>query len=299
MIKADQYFLETIANIEANGIWDKDKLSGTLPRTRYQDGEIAHSKYINSVRYIYDISKGEFPINTLRKTALKGAFHDIEAIYIKQTNRISDMHPSIHSWWLDFVVNKDEPKENWHIGQTYGHTVKRYGLMDELLTTLELNPYSRRKIIDLWQKQQMIEDPKALVPCAKETIWEVRDIEEEGSLVRYIDVKLDQRSQDYLMTASINPAQYVMKQLMVVGHLNFHTKIQHKAGLFIHDVSNVHIYDRHFIALEEIKQRKPLSIQPIIKLKENKHFYDYTVSDFEFLNIENILPLETKLELAV
>ena len=72
--KADKYLKETITEILEEGQWDKE------PRTKWADNTPAHSKFVTQKVYQYDISKGEFPINTLRTTALKGGFHDIEAI---------------------------------------------------------------------------------------------------------------------------------------------------------------------------------------------------------------------------
>ena len=105
--KADKYLKETITEILEEGQWDKE------PRTRWADNTPAHSKFVTQKVYQYDISKGEFPINTLRTTALKGGFYDIEAIYINQTNIVEEMHPIIHNWWKDFVVfNRYRDVEN-------------------------------------------------------------------------------------------------------------------------------------------------------------------------------------------
>ena len=197
MNKADKYLKETITEILEEGQWDKE------PRTRWADSTPAHSKFVTQKVYQYDISKGEFPINTLRTTALKGGFHDIEAIYIKQTNILEEMHPSIHSWWKDFVVDRtyryaegevdevvgcDEGYKQTaidkgltpilyesYLGATYGATVKRYNLVDKLLKGLEENPFSRRHKMSLWQEQQVIDDPKSLEPCAGLTLWSVRE----------------------------------------------------------------------------------------------------------------------------
>ena len=62
--KADKYLKETITEILEEGQWDKE------PRTRWADNTPAHSKFVTQKVYQYDISKGEFPINTLRTTAL-------------------------------------------------------------------------------------------------------------------------------------------------------------------------------------------------------------------------------------
>ena len=341
MNKADKYLKETITEILEDGQWDKE------PRAKWADGTPAHSKFVTQKVYQYDISKGEYPINTLRTTALKGAFYDIEAIYIKQTNIIEEMHPSIHSWWKDFTrpfnyskdynkciewfknhsiikehfTDKDKIVETEDInilGGTYGATVKRYDLMNKLLKGLEENPFGRRHKINLWQEQQVIDDPKALEPCAGLTLWSVRDLPigsvwskwnyEKSDVevgytldnIRYIDITLMQRSMDLAVTSSINPAQYTMLAMMVCNHLTFKTGIKHEVGKLLHIVQNCHIYDRHLDSAKELLERESTRLQPKIELIcEPKLFYLHTIEDFKFSGLEGIKPLESKLEIAI
>lgn len=297
----DRYLKETIYEILEEGQWDKN------PRTRWADGTLAHSKFVTQKVFEYNISKGEFPVNTLRTTALKGAFHDIEAIYIKQTNYLEGMHPSIHSWWKDFSWKESFfassiGRETYinTLGQTYGHTVKRYKLVDKLLKDLEENPFGRRHKISLWQEQQAIDDPKALEPCAGLTLWSVRDYDKFEVHKRFIDLTLIQRSMDLAVTSSINPAQYVEFAMIVCNHLTFKTGIKHEIGKLLHIVQNCHIYDRHLDVAKKILKIKPNKLQPKIELIcEPKLFYSHTVEDFKFSNLEGIKPLTEKLEIAI
>ena len=63
MTKADRYLKEDIQNILENGCMDID------PRPKYTDGTPAHTISVNHRTRTYDISKGEFPITTLRSQA--------------------------------------------------------------------------------------------------------------------------------------------------------------------------------------------------------------------------------------
>lgn len=284
MIKADKYLKETISEILEFGDIDVN------PRPKWSDGTPAYTKFVTQKVFEYDISKGEFPINTLRTTALKGAFHDIEAIYIRQTNVIEEMHQSIRGWWKDFVVGEDWTGSN--IGSTYGDTILRYNLMGKLLTGLENNPYGRRHSINMNQEQQKIDDPDALQPCAFETMYSVRG--------EFVDMTLIQRSQDYVATVSINPAQYVMLGMMICNHLEFKTGIKYRIGRFLHIVQNCHIYDRHFEVAKELLKREPTGLQPKIELVcEPKNFYRHKIEDFKFSGLEGIKGLDNKLEIAV
>ena len=300
MSKADKYLKETLLEILEDGQVDKN------PRAKWSDGTPAYSKFVTQKVFEYDIFKNEFPITTLRATALKGAWYDIEAIYLKQTNILEEMHPSIHSWWKDFTV-----EQTWEgnskgmylanrLGQTYGATIKRYNLMNKLLKGLEENPFGRRHIISMWQEQQMIDDPKALEPCAGMTLWSVREYDKFEVHKRYIDLTLVQRSMDLAVTSSINPAQYVMFAMAVSNHLTFKTGIKHEVGKLLHIVQNCHVYLRHMNVVNELLNRKPTGKQPKIKLIcEPKDFYSHKIEDFEFSGLEGIEKLENKLEIAV
>lgn len=317
MNKADKYLKDTLQEILFSGEKDKD------PRPRYKDGTPAHTKFITQQVFQYDISRGEYPITTLRNTALRAAFYDIEAIYIKQTNILEEMHPSIRNWWKDFIVKTLDKKrihERWlewayfkkdsetygdkmpedfqqsSLGATYGATVLRYDLVNKLLKGLEENPFGRRHSVNLNQEQQKIDDLMALQPCAFETLWSVRGSED----IRFIDLTLVQRSMDFMMTASINPAQYVMLGMIVCNHLTFKTGIKHEVGKFLHLVQNVHIYDRHIEAIKEILERDPTGLKPKIELIcKPKSFYSHTVEDFKFSGLEGIEKLTKELELAI
>lgn len=316
--KADLYYLNTLEKIEKEGQWDVN------PRPKWSDGTPAFSRFISQQSYDYRIDKGEFPIVSFRPTALRGAFHEIEAIYQLQTNIVEEMHPSIQPWWKPFVVDKymkdqngfkysvdaystlkkNFPKQDLSkytlvhsIGQTYGHTVARYDLVNKFLNSMEKDPFGRRHIMNLWQEQQRIEDPKALVPCAYETLY---TISQDYADKRFVDMTLNQRSQDYIVTSSINPMEYVMLGQMICGDLTLRTGIRHELRNFKYNVQNVHIYDRHMFAIEEIMSIDSQKTEAFdMQLPEAKNFYQYNFEDFVFKNIPKTEPLSKKLEIAV
>ena len=159
--------------------------------------------------------------------------------------------------------------------------------LNSLLYNLEKNPFSRRHIISFWNWSNI--EKKELVECAYETLWSVRKIGEELVL----DLTLIQRSNDYIMAGYINKIQYVALQLMICSHLGY------KPGKFCHLVQNLHVYDRHIDAANEIIQRESLNIQPYIKLKYNKNFYDFNIDDFEIGNIDGIIKIKSSIEIAI
>lgn len=176
--------------------------------------------------------------------------------------------------------------------------------LNELLFNIENNPFGRRHLLSFFNFEN--QNKKQLMECAFETMWSVRDDENGDEMqgkwykTRYIDLTLIQRSQDFAVTSSINPAQYVMFAMMVCNHLTFKTGIKHEVGKLLHIVQNCHIYDRHLDAAKEILKRESTKLQPKIELIcEPKDFYLHTVDDFKFSNLEGIKPLTEKLEIAI
>jgi thymidylate synthase len=290
MIKADKYYKSNLFNIiYENGTFDEN------PRPRYSDGEPGNSKFITQVFEEYDISKGEFPITTLRNTAIKTGIKEVLWIYQKQSNSLDVAHEMGINWWDEWNVGDGT------IGQRYGATIKRYDLMNKLLKSLKEDPFSRRHIINMYQENDMNETP-GLHPCAFETIWSVRknrcvykseDSNYQKDDFYYLDLTLNQRSNDYIMAGYINKIQYVALQMMVASHLGY------KPGKFCHFVQNLHIYDRHMSASLEILNRSHLEKQPRIELISNKSFYDFTIDDFKIIDTEGIKKIESKLEIAI
>jgi thymidylate synthase len=260
----------------SEGSWDEN------PRPKYSDGVTAHSKFITGVFEEYDISKGEFPIPTLRNTAIKTGIKEILWIYQKQTSSLRVAREMGINWWEDWNVGDDT------IGQRYGATIGRYNLIDRLLKGLIDDPFGRRHIINMFQYHDLFET-NGLYPCVYETLWSVR----KGDDGLILDMTLIQRSNDFITAGYINKIQYTALLMMVAGHCNY------KVGKFCHLVQNLHIYDRHFDAVAELLNKEPLDIQPKIILKENKNFYDYTIDDFEIVGIEGITKINSKLELAI
>jgi thymidylate synthase len=261
----------------SEGSWDEN------PRPKYEDGTPAHTKFITQVYEEYDISKGEFPITTLRPTAIKTGIKEILWIYQKQTSSLQVAREMGINWWDEWNIGDDT------IGRRYGSTIGKYALMDGLLGGLMKDPFSRRHIMNMYQYTDLNET-KGLYPCAYETIWSVRKVDDKLCL----DLTLIQRSNDYLVAGYINKIQYVVLQMMVAKHCGF------EVGKFCHLVQNLHIYDRHFDAVTELLNKEPIENNyPFIELTTDKNFYDYTIDDFKIHNMSGITKINSKLELAI
>ena len=276
MNKADKYYIENLNKILSEGYIDEN------PRPKYIDGTPAYSNFITQVFEEYDISKGEFPITTLRNTAIKTGIKEVLWIYQKQTSSLEVAREMGINWWDEWNIGDDT------IGQRYGRTIAKYSLMDGLIGRLIKDPFSRRHIINMYQYSDL-QETNGLYPCAYETLWSVR----KGDDGLILDMTLIQRSSDYIVANHINKTQYTALLMMVAKHCNY------KVGKFCHLVQNLHIYDRHFDAALELLKKEPLDIQPKLILKENKNFYDYNIDDFEIVGTEGITKINSKLELAI
>lgn len=284
MTKADRYMFEAINNILENGYKDIN------PRPKYADGTPAHTISVNHTFRTYDLSKGEFPICTLRPQAWKTGIREIFTIYQKPTNEIAKMEEMGVNWWGDWDIGDGT------IGQRYGATVSRYDLINNLINDIKNDPYGRRKIVSLWQETDLRETA-GLAPCAFLTIWNVR----QGKETDYLDMVLVQRSGD-MLTASgpggINEIQYAALLTMIAIHTGY------TPGVFSHMVANEQIYDRHIEAAEEMLNRynsmeddekRPYLYVDTIK---TTNFYDFTIEDFTMANYQPIKP-QLKLELGI
>ncbi len=276
MNNADKYYIQNLSKIMSEGSLDEN------PRPKYSDGTPAHSKFITQVFEEYNISKGEFPITTLRNTAIKTGIKEILWIYQKQTSSLEVAREMGINWWDEWNVGDNS------IGQRYGATIKRYDLMNKLLDGLVNDPFGRRHIISMYQYVDL-EETNGLFPCAYEILCSIRKVGED----KVLDMTLVQRSSDYLTANTINKGQYLALQMMVAGHCGY------KVGKFCHLVQNLHIYDRHFDYVSELLKNETTNISPSFRLNGNKNFYDYTLDDFEFFDFDKLKPLSGKLELAI
>ena len=112
-------------------------------RPKYKDGTVANSS-TSQVLLRYDLSKGEFPITTLRPIAIKSAIkREVLWIYQDQTNSLEILNDkyNVH-YWNDWEVG-----DTGTIGERYGAVVKKHDVINKILKQLEANPWNRRNII--------------------------------------------------------------------------------------------------------------------------------------------------------
>lgn len=279
MTKADTIFKEYIQKIMEEGVWSEQA------RPKYKDGRTANSKYITGAFMEFDLAKGEFPITTLRPIAIKSAIKEMLWIYQDQSNRLDVLEEkyNVH-YWNDWEVGDSQT-----IGQRYGAVVKKHDITNKILKQLEANPWNRRNIISLWD-YDAFEETEGLLPCAFQTMFDVRRV--DGEI--YLDATLTQRSNDMLVAHHINAMQYVALQMMIAKHFGW------KVGKFFYFINNLHIYDNQFEQAEELLRREPSDCRPhlVLNVPDGTNFFDIKPEDFELVDYDPVKP-QLKFDLAI
>lgn len=263
MSLADKIFIDMCKDILENGT----STEGEKVRPHWEDGTPAYTVKKFGVVNRYDLSK-EFPILTLRKTALKSATDEMLWIWQKKSNNINDLHSHIWDEWAD---------EDGSIGKAYGYQMgvkHRYkeGMMDQVdrvIYDLKNNPFSRRIMTNLYVHQDLHE--MNLYPCAYSMTFNVTQEKGEGMLI--LNAVLNQRSQDVLTANNWNVVQYAVLVHMLAQVCGM------KAGELVHVIADAHIYDRHRDIVEELITRETYPAPRVTLDPGVRDFYAFTTED--------------------
>ena len=268
MSYADRLYRETCRQILDHGVWDTDR----AVRPRWEDGAPAHTVKIFGVVNRYNLQE-EFPIMTLRRTAIKSCTDELLWIWQRKSNNIHDLHSHIWDSWAD---------ENGSIGKAYGYQMQvkhqyKEGMMDQVdrvIYDLKNNPYSRRIMTNMYVHQDLHE--MGLYPCAYSMTFNVTKEKDSDRLT--LNGILNQRSQDVLTANNWNVCQYAVLLHMLAQVCDM------KAGELVHVIADAHIYDRHIPMVEELIAREPLAAPRFWLNPEVKDFYDFTPDDVKLID---------------
>jgi len=262
MSKADQIFVSMCTGIINNGYSSE----GQKVRAHWEDGKPAHTIKNFGIVNRYNLSE-EFPLLTLRPTAIKSAFDEILWIWQKKSNNTKELGSRIWDEWAD---------ENGSIGKAYGYQLGiKYkfpqGEMDQVdnvLWQLKNTPYSRRILTNIFNFRDLMD--MGLEPCAYSMTFNVT-----GNKLNAI---LNQRSQDVLAANNWNVVQYSLLLMMFAKVSGL------EIGELVHVIADAHIYDRHIPLIEEMLTRQQFPAPKVRLNPEINNFYDFKVED---LMIEN------------
>ena len=263
MSYADTIFINMCKDILENGT----STEGEKVRPRWEDGTSAYTIKKFGVVNRYDLSK-EFPILTLRRTALKSATDEILWIWQQKSNNINDLHSHIWDEWAD---------ADGSIGKAYGYQLGvkhqyKEGLMDQVdrvIYDLKNNPFSRRIMTNIYVHQDLHE--MNLYPCAYSMTFNVTQKKGEDRLT--LNAVLNQRSQDVLAANNWNVVQYAVLVHMLAQVCDMNV------GELVQVIADAHIYDRHIPIIKELISREPLPAPKFWLNPEIKDFYQFTRND--------------------
>ena len=263
MSYADKVFIEMCRDIIENGC----STEGEKVRPKWEDGSFAYTIKRFGVVNRYDLRK-EFPVITLRKTAIKSATDEVLWIWQKKSNRVSELSSHIWDAWAD---------EDGTIGKAYGYQLGvkheyKEGMMDQVdrvIYDLKNNPFSRRIMTNIYVHQDLHE--MRLYPCAYSMTFNVTQEKGEDRLT--LNAILNQRSQDVLTANNWNVAQYAVLVHMLAQVCDMNV------GELVHVIADAHIYDRHIELVKELIERPVYDAPKFWLNPEIKDFYKFTKDD--------------------
>ena len=263
MSYADTVFINMVRDILDNGC----STEGEKVRPHWEDGTSAYTIKKFGVVNRYDLRK-EFPIITLRKTALKSATDELLWIWQKKSNNVNELSSHIWDEWAD---------ETGSIGKAYGYQMGvkhqyKEGMMDQVdrvIFDLKNNPFSRRIMTNIYVHQDLHE--MNLYPCAYSMTFNVTQRKGEDKLT--LNAILNQRSQDVLTANNWNVVQYAVLVHMLAQCCDMYV------GEFMHVIADAHIYDRHIPLVEELIKRPVFDAPKFFMNPDIKDFYKFTKND--------------------
>ena len=244
-------------------VWDKEYCK--LLKEIVEHGvEVENRTGINSIKipawhFELDLGK-EFPILTTKQVFIRQAVLEMLWIYQAQSNDVRWLQErNVHIWdewevaedgiWRATQrlpdgtvanVEKDFGTEWAHtIGTAYGYIVKRYGLIDELISKLKNNPQDRRMLMSLWQNEFL--QTAVLPSCVWSSEWDVTN----GKLNAWVH----QRSCDVPLGLPFNVTQYAVLLNMLAQVTGL------EPGTLNWSIKDAHIYTNQLSGVKEQLER--------------------------------------------
>lgn len=250
-----QQYLDLMRYVKHHGTKKHDRTSvGTLSTFGYQ--------------MRFNLRRG-FPLVTTKKVHTKSIIHELLWFLRGDTNvrYLNENGVTIWDEWADAQGN---------LGPIYGSQWRAWPRPDgtvidqisQVIETIKTDPDSRRLVVSAWNVSEL--DKMALPPCHILFQFYVAN----GTL----SCQLYQRSADVFLGIPFNIASYALLVMMMaqVTHL--------RAGEFIHNLGDAHLYLNHMEQAELQLTREPLPL-PEMRLNPTvKSIFDFTYDDIQLLD---------------
>ncbi len=246
----EQAYLDLMAEVMADGD-DREDRTGTGAR----------SLFGRQIRF--DLANG-FPLLTTKRIHFKSVV--IELLwFLRGESNIAWLKQNGVSIWEEWAEADGE------LGPVYGKQWRSWAApdgrvidqMQNLVTALRQNPYSRRHVISAWNPADV--DQMALPPCHCLFQFFVA----KGRL----SCQLYQRSADIFLGVPFNIASYALLTLMLAKVLGL------EPGEFVHSFGDVHLYANHVEQAKTQLARQPKP-WPHLRLADRNDLFAFTYEDF-------------------
>lgn len=244
-----QQLLKTVAD---RGVWQYNKRTNTK------------TKFLPAYMLQLDVEK-YFPLVTLRQIFYKGAIGETLA-FLRGYTRVEEFESLGCKFWS---ANANEPTKGsdtspWlsspyrqghnDLGEIYGSLWTNwqgddghvYNQIKELIKGIKEDPSSRRLVVSAWKPENVYNKRGALPPC-HDSFNIIIDTDN-----KYMHLNWRQRSTDIVLGTPSNLVSYGLL-LTLLARLTGYTPKYLTAHL-----DNVHIYENHMNAVNEMIRRTPL-----------------------------------------
>ncbi len=227
----------------------------------------------------------EFPILPSKQVAFRSAVLELLWIYLVQSNRVDWLQERKVHIWDEWEVGADgmymgryfkklyqeqglDEDPCGTIGTAYGWIVKKYQLVQNLITTLKENPGNRRMVMSLWQNEWL--KTATLPSCVWNSQWNLIDSK--------LNLLVTSRSSDVPLGLPFNIVQYAVLQCLIAQCVGA------QPGQFTFITNDAHIYENQVEGIEEQIRRydeaqKQGSLPPAPKLWLNPEITDFFAFD--------------------
>jgi thymidylate synthase len=205
------------------------------------------------IHFSHDIEKDGFPILTLRKVPLK--MFIVEQIwFLSGARKPDDFLRDYTKIWDPFTNPNDV------VTAAYGYRWRKHFGRDQIKMLLELlqkEPLSRHGVVLMWDPSSdgLSTIKKANVPCPYTFTVNIIG----GRLHLHLII----RSNDMYLGAPTDIAGFALLQCILAQKLNV------KPGIYSHSISNAHVYQNQYGAVEELLKRDNDHKKIVLTLPKN------------------------------
>ena len=199
-----------------------------------------------------DISKS-FPIVTSKRIYFEKGLAEYNWI-AQGLSKLNYLHDHGIKWWDEFADSTGS------VGKTYGYQLRNFnGEIDQLATVYnEIRDNTRRAHVTFWNPSEL-KDTK-LPPC-----YTGMTFHRIGSV---LNMSLQLRSSDLFLGL---PYDIIVGALFLIDTAKF---MDLEPGILGLQITDAHIYENHFSAVEEYATRDTFPLPKLITLDNNKRELD-------------------------